>query len=69
MLISPDASSIQPPDKDKGDCADALHQATDKRYDARASWLSFIGGEIRGDDEFAVSRSNGMEYTIKKRTG
>ena len=51
------------------DRADALHHATDKRYDARRELALFIGGEIRGDDKFAVPRSNGMEYTIKKRTG
>ena len=36
---------------------------------ARRELALFIGSEIRGDDEFAVSRSNGMEDTIKKRTG
>ena len=59
----------QDKNKDKQNGADALHQATDKRYDARRELALFIGGEIRGDDKFAVPRSNGMEYTIKKRTG
>src|SRR5690606_17336290 len=53
--------------KDEQNGAEALHQATEKWYDARGKLALFIGGEIGRDDEFTVSRADRVQNAVEER--